>query len=245
MTHDDLSGETAGNRAAVIQGQIEVPLNARGKKQADLLAEHYARIEAQFDLIYTSTMSRAVETCRRISRHQVDQMQLEPLLIERAFGDREGRPLSEYYASARQAGFADNMSQYTPEGGERIEDVGRRVRHFFADRLLPKVQANHRVLVVAHGAVIREFHRFFKSELKVDMSGLEPFKLTPNTAANQFRLLVNRRGEVVGGECIKMHDLQHMSGFDLSTVKDDASFDREACILNSRKLNQSALQQSE
>lgn len=224
----------------MIQGQIEVPLNRRGEKQADLLAEHYERLNMHFELIYTSNLSRAVETCRRVARHQSGRMQLEPLLIERGFGEREGRPLAEYYASAREAGFTENMSQFTPEGCERLEEVGHRIRQFFATRLLPQVRPNWHVLVVAHGAVIREFHRFFKNDLRVDMSGLEPFKLTPNTGVNQFRLVVNG-GKLAGGECLNMHDLQHMIGFDLSTIQDDSAFDREACILNSRKLKETKL----
>ena len=79
--------------------------------------------------------------------------------------------------------------------------------------------------------MFREFHRFFRNELRVDMTGLEPLKITPNTGVNEFRLIINK-GKLVGGECVRMHDHNHLIGFDFSTIVDDAKFDRAACIRN-------------
>lgn len=96
-------------------------------------------------------------------------------------GKNEGRPLEEFYERAREAGFADNLSKYTPEGAERQEAVYERVKHFFKNNLMHDVKNGHEVLLVSHGGVIREFHRLFQNELKINLNGLKPFIVTPNT----------------------------------------------------------------
>lgn len=96
-------------------------------------------------------------------------------------GKNEGRPLEEFYEKAREAGFADNLSNYTPEGAERQEAVYERVKHFFKNHLMHDVKNGHEVLLVSHGGVIREFHRLFQNELKINLNGLKPFIVTPNT----------------------------------------------------------------
>ena len=102
-------------------------------------------------------------------------------------GKNEGRSLEEFYERARKAGFADNLSKFTPEGAETQEHVYERVKAFFKNHLMHDVKPNHEVLIVSHGGVIREFHRFFQNELKLNLNGLKPFIVTPNTGVNIFR----------------------------------------------------------
>ena len=95
--------------------------------------------------------------------------------------------MEEFYERARKAGFADNLSKFTPEGAETQEHVYERVKAFFKNHLMHDVKPNHEVLIVSHGGVIREFHRFFQNELKLNLNGLKPFIVTPNTGVNIFR----------------------------------------------------------
>ncbi|CAG2105816.1 unnamed protein product [Medioppia subpectinata] len=53
--------------------------------------------------------------------------------------------------------------------------------------------------------------RYFKSGLKCDFNGLNPNIITPNTAVNEFKLFYENK-RLVSAECLKLHDIQHLSG---------------------------------
>ena len=71
----------------MIQGQIEVNLNNVGKKQAELLSDYFKKQDKKFDLIYTSNLNRAVDTCLAIvGKENCKKVKINKLLIERGFG---------------------------------------------------------------------------------------------------------------------------------------------------------------
>ena len=57
-------GQTEANAQNLICGDAESPLNEKGRKQAVDLAEQMAEID--FDIAYTSPLSRASDTCDAI-----------------------------------------------------------------------------------------------------------------------------------------------------------------------------------
>ena len=59
-------GQTDWNIGRRIQGETDVPLNARGRLQAE--AAGRAMREVPVDAIYSSDLSRALETARAVSR---------------------------------------------------------------------------------------------------------------------------------------------------------------------------------
>ena len=59
-------GETAWNVDTRIQGQLDVPLNARGRWQAQRAAQALAQEE--FAAIYSSDLARALETAQHIGQ---------------------------------------------------------------------------------------------------------------------------------------------------------------------------------
>lgn len=104
-------------------------MNDVGRQQARCLRAHLESLNIKFDLIYTSDLSRASETCRIIvgpDKH----IQTDDLLRERAFGVIEGQPLDVYRAEAAKAGHSKNYSAFTPKGAEHISEVNNRVRKF-------------------------------------------------------------------------------------------------------------------
>lgn len=86
-------GECVGNREGLFRGRYDFPLNEVGRKQAIWLAEELK--DVKFDAVYTSPLSRAMETAEAICRSQG----IEPI-VEQGFnnihlGSWEGKPKKE------------------------------------------------------------------------------------------------------------------------------------------------------
>ena len=60
-------GETDWNALQHIQGSRDIPLNAAGRAQAQLLADRLADEHAHIVRVYTSPLCRAVETARTVA----------------------------------------------------------------------------------------------------------------------------------------------------------------------------------
>ncbi len=82
-------GETALNAAAVVQ-PADTPLNVRGKRQAQLLADRLAELEVM--LVVASDLPRAAMTAEPIVLATSASIGHTPLLQERNFGDIRGTP---------------------------------------------------------------------------------------------------------------------------------------------------------
>lgn len=87
-------GETDWNIAGILQGWTDVPLNAQGRGQAHELTAAFAG--SGFSQIYSSPLSRALETAEIISRKlQLDAPLCHQGLKERNFGAIQGIPKLE------------------------------------------------------------------------------------------------------------------------------------------------------
>jgi broad specificity phosphatase PhoE len=88
-------GETDWNRGTRIQGRIDIPLNERGKQQAEALAVRLASIP--LEVIYTSDLGRAQETAGRIAARQPEEVAVlkRPGLRECDYGLWEGLTRAE------------------------------------------------------------------------------------------------------------------------------------------------------
>jgi probable phosphoglycerate mutase len=143
-------GETDWNAAGVLQGWIDVPINRRGREQADELAEQFR--DAGFARIYTSPLIRSSETADKIAT----TLGLSPPTVheglkERYFGVIQGIPKSEL--AELNPILYQNIASRNPaidfEQGESMDD--------FADRILGALMdigtqnAGDRLLVITHG----------------------------------------------------------------------------------------------
>lgn len=81
-------GETDSNKSYRFQGQTDIELNAKGKAQAQLLAEHFKDIK--LDKIYCSSLLRARQTAAPLAA--VHGLEVQPVedIKEIAFGKWEG-----------------------------------------------------------------------------------------------------------------------------------------------------------
>jgi len=150
-------GETAWNVENRIQGQLDVGLNARGRWQAEWLA--LALSDEGIDAIYSSDLSRAVDTARELGRVCNLPVDLDASLRERSFGVFEGLTWAEIEARfpMDSARWRARDPDFAPKGGESLS--------VFYDRAVAGVGAIARrhvggcVAVVAYGGVIDSLHR--------------------------------------------------------------------------------------
>lgn len=144
-------GETAWNAESRLQGQLDVPLSPKGIAQAFRVAERLKNSQLAFDALYTSDLSRALQTARPIAENLGLDLWLEPRLREIDVGKLQNklheeikREFPDYY----RAVSADPWNTPRP-GGESMADVACRVEDFLHE--LPE----GRFIAVAHGGVIR------------------------------------------------------------------------------------------
>ncbi|MEN2766828.1 histidine phosphatase family protein [Ornithinibacillus xuwenensis] len=134
-------GETDWNAERRMQGQTDIPLNAKGIQQAEACGA--ALHASDYDVVISSHLKRAKKTADIINTYlNLPSEQMEEF-AERHFGDGEGLTIEE-----RQSLFPDH--DYPNQ--EPLDVFSNRVMNGM-DRVHAKYPTN-RVLVVAHGAVI-------------------------------------------------------------------------------------------
>lgn len=135
-------GETDWNCQKLLQGSRDIPLNERGITLAVQTAEGMQRAGLRFDRVYSSPLSRALETARILCPGQ--EIRTDPRLREISFGAYEGTVCPDLSALP-----------LPPPGGERIEDLQARVMACLGDIAAEPANGGKRILVSTHGAVIR------------------------------------------------------------------------------------------
>ena len=148
-------GETDWNKMGRTQGHVDVPLNATGRRQAELLAKRLDGIE--FAGIYSSDLARTYESAQLITAGRDLEIATDPDLREFAYGTWEGLTLVEI--EARHPGaLAERIEvgnlAFAAPGGENATQVLARVRRF-CERVAMRHDSPDNVLVVAHGGSIR------------------------------------------------------------------------------------------
>jgi probable phosphoglycerate mutase len=138
-------GETEGNAARILQ-RADVPLNERGMRQAERLAQ---RLSAHgFVRILCSDLVRARMTAAPLAARSGIAIEESPLLQERNFGDLRGLPYAELAEDPFAPGFA-------PPNGEDWPTFHARVADAFAFIVSRRRSANGTLVVVTHGLVCR------------------------------------------------------------------------------------------
>ena len=151
-------GETNWNVEGRSQGNVEVPLNPRGRAQARDAGA--ALLGRGIRSVGSSPLARARDTAEIVAGALGLAVEVEPELHEVAFGAKEGQPMGAWYDEWLAGSFA-------PPGAESFAAL--RVRAAAAvNRALRREPP---VLVVAHGTLFRA--------LRAEM-GLSVSVRTPN-----------------------------------------------------------------
>ena len=136
-------GETEWSRSGRHTGLTDLPLTDAGRRAAEALVPVLAR--ESFVRVLTSPLKRARETCQLAGLG--DRAQVDPDLVEWNYGDYEGLTSAEI--RDRAPGWL--LFRDGAPGGERPDDVSRRVDHVIARA---RAAPGH-VVIFAHGHVLR------------------------------------------------------------------------------------------
>lgn len=202
-------GETAWNIESRIQGHIDIPLNDKGRWQAQRVAQALA--DEGLDAIYSSDLQRARDTAHVIADTTGLPLKLDASLRERHFGRFEGKTQVEVAAQWPQEAqrWRDRDPSYGPEGGETLQD--------FYDRCLTAITRLARrhpgqsIAVVAHGGVLDCFYRAANG---VALNVPRSWKIT-NASVN--RLLFNGEGFSLVGWADNRHLEEDAGALDEAT----------------------------
>jgi probable phosphoglycerate mutase len=131
---------------------VDVPLSDEGRRQAELLGERL--VGEQIDAVWSSNLTRAVETADIINEKLNAARVIREELKEISFGDMEG--LSDEVIADRYEDFLRARSKMekdlTYPGGECAADVLSRTLPVMREIMSQDYEA---VAVVTHGGVIR------------------------------------------------------------------------------------------
>ena len=143
-------GQTEKNRANVLQGRSDVPLNDSGRRQAEEVRDRFREAGVHFDKLYTSPLVRAVQTAEIVagtSHHTVDDR-----LIEMDYGPYEGMDLKTPAPEVREF-FQDFVHNPAPEGMEPLKEVVARLGRFMEEIRAEAAKKN--ILISTHAIAMK------------------------------------------------------------------------------------------
>lgn len=147
-------GLTEMNEAGIWSGHIETDLTDEGRIQAKVAGKELKARDVRIDLVIASPLSRTQETAKIIARqigYPIKDIEINPLFIERHFGDLEGKP------------YAPDLDL---DGIANIETTDTILHR--AERALMYLESlpQEHILVVAHGSIGRAIrHHVTKGEI--------------------------------------------------------------------------------
>jgi probable phosphoglycerate mutase len=175
-------GETAWNVDTRIQGQLDIPLNAKGEWQASQLAKALA-LQDPLHAVYTSDLKRAHQTATAVAVQQGLEAVSHTGLRERGFGAFEGKTFAEIEKDLPEDSlrWRKRDPQWAPpQGGESLVVMEQRVRHTL-DELASQHIGQH-IALFAHGGVMDLLYRMATNQ---DLQAPRTWTLT-NTAINRL-----------------------------------------------------------
>ena len=143
-------GQTEKNKANVLQGRSDVPLNEVGIRQAEDVRDRFRSLGIQFDKVYTSPLIRAVQTAEIIAEGASSM--IEGRLIEMDYGPYEGMDLAQP-APEVMAFFQDFVHISAPEGMEALSAVVARLATFLEELREEAVLQN--ILLSTHAIAMK------------------------------------------------------------------------------------------
>jgi len=175
-------GETDWNVERRIQGHTDIPLNATGRAQA--LAMAFNAAHHRFQAVYSSDLSRAMETARALAEREDHTVRPEPRFRERHYGLFQGMTAVEAQARYPEAHarYIARDPDYDFETGEDMHAFAARI--FDGFRWIARHHEDQTVLVACHSGVLDILYRRATGR---PFSTPRDFAI-PNAALNWFTL---------------------------------------------------------
>jgi 2,3-bisphosphoglycerate-dependent phosphoglycerate mutase len=171
-------GQSEWNLKNLFTGWKDPGLTDLGVQEARKAGQRLKEMGVQFDVAFTSDLSRAQRTCKLILE-EIGQPDLKTIanlaLNERDYGDLAG--LNKDDARARwgeeQVHLWRRSYDVPPPGGESLKDTVARVLPYYIREILPRVMRGERVLVAAHGNSLRALVMVLDGLTSETIPGLE------------------------------------------------------------------------
>jgi len=171
-------GQSEWNLKNLFTGWKDPGLTDLGIQEARTAGQRLREMGVQFDIAFTSNLSRAQRTCKLILE-EIGQPDLRTIadqaLNERDYGDLSG--LNKDDARARwgeeQVHLWRRSYDVSPPGGESLKDTVARVLPYYIREILPRVMRGERVLVAAHGNSLRALVMVLDGLTSETIPGLE------------------------------------------------------------------------
>jgi broad specificity phosphatase PhoE len=195
-------GETDFNLTRRFQGRIDIPLNTKGRKQAQALAA--ALKEESLTAIYSSPLIRAMETARSIKTyHPSTPLFEEEGLREMDLGEIDGMEASEWMSKNQE--FAEiwrsTPSRLRIPGGESLQEVQIRAMETL-ERILHPYPAGTTLLLCSHNFVNRAI---LCQALGISLDRFREFRQD----AAALNVLCRKEGQL---QIEAVNDLSHLKG---------------------------------
>lgn len=142
-------GETDWNIKGILQGKTDIELNENGVRQAKLL-KNKINID-DIDVVICSPLKRTKQTAEILVANKKNII-YDELILERDFGDFEGKPI-EFDLISKQWDYKLNDKSNNIES---IKDCLKRAEKFI--NKLNKEYSNKKILIISHGAFIKTLH---------------------------------------------------------------------------------------
>lgn len=153
-------GQSEWNLKNLFTGWKDPGLTEKGVAEAKRAGEQLRDMKLEFDVAYTSVLSRAQKTLDLILE-ELGQTGLETIrdqaLNERDYGDLTGMNKDEARKEfgEEQVHIWRRSFDIPPPGGESLKMTAERVLPYYRKEILPRVLQGDRTIVAAHGNSLR------------------------------------------------------------------------------------------
>lgn len=147
-------GESEANGSKRFAGHLDIPLSARGHKQAELTAG-YLKENYQVDAVYASDLQRAYHTALPIAKAFDMEVIKTEQLREVFAGDWQGQSfdvLESRYAQSYWI-WRNDIGKAHPEGGESVAELSQRVWNAVSE--IAQKEQGKTVVIATHATPIR------------------------------------------------------------------------------------------
>ena len=146
-------GQTEKNKANLLQGRSEHPLNETGIRQAQEAGEWFAEQGIIFDAVFSSPLKRAIDTGKIAAGKGSDfRPDIDERLIEMEYGPYEGLDLRMPPPEIIEF-FSDFVHNPAPDGMEQLPEVIARVGSFLEE--IRERAETEEILVSTHAIAMK------------------------------------------------------------------------------------------
>ena len=186
-------GQTDYNVEGLFQGRKDIPLNSIGLKQAEETAQKFQDIHV--DVILVSPLIRARETAKYVANVTGVKPIIEQELVERSFGNMEGKHNSEECNIGMLLDFEKNYNIFNVEP---IQTLFKRVSDCL-DKIIYRYMGKN-IVLVTHGGVAQAIDCYFngfpanKELQSISLKNCEIREYEPNE-----KILDKIKNQYIGG----------------------------------------------